>query len=335
MLSPQVEPPSSQRGAMAVDSSDVFAWLDLGGTALHGGNSDSRESDGIDSGVGTCCGADDSGAGSGGGWSRTRRTWVLDPIDGTKGFVRGEQFAVALALLDKGKTALGVLGCPVLPPALGIASLERGVPVPRAVPLPTCRPARTREGTATATTVGAEAGVAVDTAGVAEEVGTAELTGTLFWAERGCGAFAADLIATTALSPPPSSPSASASAKLPPRLPTVTLGEMRRLCVADPLSLMPADAAAGPSGRGTAAAGAGAACAAHTADSSAALAAAESASASAAPQFPGLQFPGLVRSEAAERTHSSFGTAASAAAALGAHRKPVRMDGQGEPSVSE
>ena len=48
------------------------------------------------------------------GWSRTRRTWVLDPIDGTKGFLRGEQFAVALALLDGGRPVLGVLGCPSL-----------------------------------------------------------------------------------------------------------------------------------------------------------------------------------------------------------------------------
>ena len=28
------------------------------------------------------------------------RTWVLDPVDGTKGFLRGAQFCVALALLD-------------------------------------------------------------------------------------------------------------------------------------------------------------------------------------------------------------------------------------------
>lgn len=29
-------------------------------------------------------------------WGRGGRTWVLDPIDGTKGFLRGEQFCVAL-----------------------------------------------------------------------------------------------------------------------------------------------------------------------------------------------------------------------------------------------
>ncbi|XP_027916445.1 SAL1 phosphatase [Vigna unguiculata] len=41
--------------------------------------------------------------------------WVLDPIDGTKGFVRGDQYAIALGLLHEGKVVLGVLACPNLP----------------------------------------------------------------------------------------------------------------------------------------------------------------------------------------------------------------------------
>ena len=41
--------------------------------------------------------------------------WVLDPIDGTKGFLRGDQYAIALALLEDGRPVLGVLGCPFLP----------------------------------------------------------------------------------------------------------------------------------------------------------------------------------------------------------------------------
>lgn len=40
------------------------------------------------------------------------RFWTLDPIDGTKGFLRGGQYAVALALIEKGQPTLGVLGCP-------------------------------------------------------------------------------------------------------------------------------------------------------------------------------------------------------------------------------
>lgn len=40
--------------------------------------------------------------------------WTLDPIDGTKGFLRKEQYAVALALIQNGKIIAGVLGCPNL-----------------------------------------------------------------------------------------------------------------------------------------------------------------------------------------------------------------------------
>ncbi|KAH7520899.1 hypothetical protein FEM48_Zijuj08G0194700 [Ziziphus jujuba var. spinosa] len=68
----------------------------------------------------------DSGKSEGGS---SGRHWVLDPIDGTKGytselglvteivvlFVRGDQYAIALALLDEGKVVLGVLACPNLP----------------------------------------------------------------------------------------------------------------------------------------------------------------------------------------------------------------------------
>lgn len=40
--------------------------------------------------------------------------WTLDPIDGTKGFLRREQYAVALGLIENGRVTLGVLGCPEL-----------------------------------------------------------------------------------------------------------------------------------------------------------------------------------------------------------------------------
>jgi len=51
-----------------------------------------------------------------GGSSPGDTFWTLDPIDGTKGFLRGEQFAIALALIDKGKVQIGILGCPNLTP---------------------------------------------------------------------------------------------------------------------------------------------------------------------------------------------------------------------------
>jgi len=44
----------------------------------------------------------------------TGRFWTLDPIDGTKGFLRGDQYAIALALIVDGRVEIGVLGCPNL-----------------------------------------------------------------------------------------------------------------------------------------------------------------------------------------------------------------------------
>jgi len=42
------------------------------------------------------------------------RFWTLDPIDGTKGFLRGDQYAIAFALIVDGEVQVGVLGCPKL-----------------------------------------------------------------------------------------------------------------------------------------------------------------------------------------------------------------------------
>ncbi|KZM28462.1 3'(2'),5'-bisphosphate nucleotidase [Ascochyta rabiei] len=54
----------------------------------------------------------DSGASPGG---NKGRIWALDPIDGTKGFLRGGQYAVCLALMVDGVPTVGVIGCPNLP----------------------------------------------------------------------------------------------------------------------------------------------------------------------------------------------------------------------------
>ncbi|MBN2548699.1 MAG: 3'(2'),5'-bisphosphate nucleotidase [Anaerolineales bacterium] len=43
-----------------------------------------------------------------------KRFWTVDPIDGTKGFLRGEQYAVALALIENNQVQIGVLACPNL-----------------------------------------------------------------------------------------------------------------------------------------------------------------------------------------------------------------------------
>jgi 3'(2'), 5'-bisphosphate nucleotidase len=55
----------------------------------------------------TVCAWIDRGAGE-----SANRFWTLDPIDGTKGFLRADQYAVALALIIGGKVEGGVLGCP-------------------------------------------------------------------------------------------------------------------------------------------------------------------------------------------------------------------------------
>ncbi|PIL32418.1 hypothetical protein GSI_05120 [Ganoderma sinense ZZ0214-1] len=57
---------------------------------------------------------------------RTGRMWTLDPIDGTKGFLRGEQYAVCLALLVDARVELGVMGCPNLPVSAADPSGPRG-----------------------------------------------------------------------------------------------------------------------------------------------------------------------------------------------------------------
>ena len=49
-----------------------------------------------------------------GGGEPADRFWTLDPIDGTKGYLRGGQYATALALVEDGEVQLGVLGCPNL-----------------------------------------------------------------------------------------------------------------------------------------------------------------------------------------------------------------------------
>lgn len=68
----------------------------------------------------------------GGARDHADRFWALDPIDGTKGFLRGQQYAVALALIVGGRVELAVLGCPNLndprdPDTCGVAFVaERG-----------------------------------------------------------------------------------------------------------------------------------------------------------------------------------------------------------------
>ncbi|MCP4536882.1 MAG: 3'(2'),5'-bisphosphate nucleotidase [Chloroflexi bacterium] len=55
------------------------------------------------------------------------RFWTLDPIDGTKGFLRDDQYAIALALVEHGKVQVAVLGCPALSLDMADPDSETGV----------------------------------------------------------------------------------------------------------------------------------------------------------------------------------------------------------------
>ena len=54
----------------------------------------------------------DAGAGN---TDFNQRYWTVDPIDGTKGFLRKDQYAIALALVENSRPVLGILGCPNFP----------------------------------------------------------------------------------------------------------------------------------------------------------------------------------------------------------------------------
>lgn len=46
--------------------------------------------------------------------TRKESYWVLDPLDGTKGFIRGNQYAISLGHINKGTIDVGILACPRL-----------------------------------------------------------------------------------------------------------------------------------------------------------------------------------------------------------------------------
>jgi 3'(2'), 5'-bisphosphate nucleotidase len=87
--------------ATELDPIDVMNAIDLGKSYMRWNNTNTNTN------IGTV-------------QQRPSRVWVLDPIDGTRGFLRGRtnggQYAIALALLDEhGIPVIGVLGCPNLP----------------------------------------------------------------------------------------------------------------------------------------------------------------------------------------------------------------------------
>ena len=62
-------------------------------------------------------------------WGKAERDpdyfWTLDPIDGTKGFLRGDQYAISLCLVVGGELKVAALGCPRL--SSGKSGEKKGV----------------------------------------------------------------------------------------------------------------------------------------------------------------------------------------------------------------
>jgi myo-inositol-1(or 4)-monophosphatase len=68
--------------------------------------------------------------------SKSGRTWVIDPIDGTFNFVRGgDQWAVSIGLYEKGRPVFGVVHVPVRAQTLvggtGLVSTLNGAEMPQ------------------------------------------------------------------------------------------------------------------------------------------------------------------------------------------------------------
>ncbi len=66
-------------------------------------------------------------------------TWAIDPIDGTKGFLRRQQYAIAIGLLRDGVPFAGVMVCPNLPVDLARPDGQLGVMYVAAMGLGTSR----------------------------------------------------------------------------------------------------------------------------------------------------------------------------------------------------
>lgn len=84
-----------------------------------------------------------------GGGAPRDRFWVLDPVDGTKGFLRGGQYAVSLGLVEDGVVTVGGLACPALgldgEPGNGVIAVARRGKGAHLIPLDApdfCRPIR-------------------------------------------------------------------------------------------------------------------------------------------------------------------------------------------------
>jgi len=59
------------------------------------------------------------------GYEKNRRTWFIDPIDGTKAFLENGQYAVCVSLLVDGEEKVAALGCPHLDVDIGLFCADK------------------------------------------------------------------------------------------------------------------------------------------------------------------------------------------------------------------
>ncbi|KAH9979513.1 hypothetical protein BGW80DRAFT_1435017 [Lactifluus volemus] len=117
---------------------------------------------------------------------RTGRMWTLDPIDGTKGFLRGGQYAVCLALLVDAHVELGVIGCPNLP--VTVATPATGSSNSSLPPLPSPPPQSSSSSSSSSAAAAAAAALPATTT-TPHKPEQEQETGALFVAVRGQGAY--------------------------------------------------------------------------------------------------------------------------------------------------
>ncbi len=71
--------------------------------------------------------------------AKRRRAFVIDPIDGTRGFINGQsQWCVSVAIVEDGKPIAGVLQCPVVNEVIeagkGFGASQNGMPIQTRLP---------------------------------------------------------------------------------------------------------------------------------------------------------------------------------------------------------
>ncbi len=94
----------ANNGDLAADFEQVCNWIDHAGPATPAANGDAASAT-----------------------LAHEFTWSIDPIDGTKGFLRRQQYAIAIGLLRNGVPFAGVMVCPNLPVDLGSPEGQKGV----------------------------------------------------------------------------------------------------------------------------------------------------------------------------------------------------------------